>query len=52
MREENSLKTKIQEQMKEALRSHDQMRLDTLRLLLSEIKNKEIEKRGDLEEGK
>jgi len=51
MREENSLKTKIQEQMKEALRSHDQMRLDTLRLLLSEIKNKEIEKRGDWEEG-
>ena len=51
MRKEKSLKTKIQEQMKEALRSHDQMRLDTLRLLLSEIKNKEIEKRGDLEEG-
>ena len=50
MKEVNSLKIQIQEQMKEALKAHDQVRLDTLRLLLSEIRNKEIEKKGDLEE--
>jgi len=47
----SSLKVQIEEQMKAALKAHDQLRLDTLRLLLSEIKNKEIEKRGNLEEG-
>ena len=51
MKEVSSLKVQIEEQMKAALKAHDQLRLDTLRLLLSEIKNKEIEKRGNLEEG-
>ena len=46
MKEVSSLKVQIEEQMKAALKAHDQLRLDTLRLLLSEIKNKEIEKKG------
>jgi uncharacterized protein YqeY len=39
-----TLKDKLQSDMKEALRSGDQPRLSVIRLLLSTIKNREIEK--------
>ncbi len=43
-----SLKQRIMEDMKEAMKAKDTARVSTLRLLLSEIKNKEIDKRGEL----
>jgi uncharacterized protein YqeY len=43
------LKERLLAAMKEALRAKDQVRLDTVRLVLAEIKNAEIEKRGLLE---
>jgi len=46
-----SLKEKLNTSMKVALKEGDRIRLDTVRLLLAEIKNKQIEKRtDDLEE--
>ncbi|BER92208.1 MAG: uncharacterized protein PWP60_714 [Candidatus Atribacteria bacterium] len=46
-----SLKEKLNTSMKAALKEGDRIRLDTVRLLLAEIKNKQIEKRtDDLEE--
>lgn len=42
------LKDKIQDDLKKALKNRDTLKISTLRLALSEIKNKEIEKRGDL----
>lgn len=42
------LKERITEDMKEALKSGEKIRLSALRLLLSVIKNAEIEKRGAL----
>ncbi|MCD6451594.1 MAG: GatB/YqeY domain-containing protein [Acidobacteria bacterium] len=42
---------KIREDMKKALKEKNEVALSALRLLLSEIKNAEIEKRGKLEEG-
>ncbi len=46
-----SLKEKLFINMKEALKKGDKVRLDTLRLILAEIKNKEIEKKtNNLEE--
>lgn len=42
-----SLKEKLTINMKEALKKGDKVRLDTLRLILAEIKNKQIEKRTD-----
>ena len=44
------LKERLLAAMKEALRAKDQVRLDTVRLVLAEIKNAEIEKRGLLAE--
>lgn len=44
------LKERLLVTMKEALRAKDQIRLDTVRLVLAEIKNAEIEKRGSLTE--
>ncbi len=44
------LKERLLEAMKGALRAKDQVRLDTVRLILAEMKNAEIEKRGPLEE--
>lgn len=44
------LKEHLLEAMKGALRAKDQVRLDTIRLVLAEIKNAEIDKRGPLEE--
>lgn len=42
------VKEKIMADMKEAMKAKDMMKVSTLRLLLSEIKNKEIDKRGEL----
>ncbi len=43
-------KRRLQEAMKVALKAKDVVRLDTVRLLLAEIRNAEIEKRAPLEE--
>lgn len=45
-----TIKEKIQEEIKEALRAGEKTRLMTLRLLLAAIKEKEIEKQKQLEE--
>ncbi len=45
-----TLKEKIQEEIKKALRAGEKTRLMTLRLLLAAIKEKEIEKQKQLEE--
>jgi len=42
---------KIQSDMKEALKAGDKVRLGVLRMTLSELKNVEISKGGELEEG-
>ncbi len=42
------VKEKIMADLKEAMKSKDMDKVSTLRLLLSEIKNKEIDKRGEL----
>ena len=43
-----SLKKKIMEDMKEAMKAKDMLKVSVLRLLNSEIKNKEIDKKGEL----
>ncbi|MGQ9622725.1 MAG: GatB/YqeY domain-containing protein [Candidatus Caldatribacteriaceae bacterium] len=43
-------KRRLHETMKMALKAKDTVRLDTVRLLLAEIRNAEIEKRAPLEE--
>ena len=40
-----SLKVKIMDELKEAMKSKDQVKLSTLRFLNSQIKNKEIDLR-------
>lgn len=42
---------RIREDMKTAMREKDSLRLTTVRMLISELKNKEIDKRAPLEEG-
>ncbi len=42
------VKEKIVADMKEAMKAKDMTKVSTLRLLLSEIKNKEIDKKGEL----
>ena len=42
------VKERIMADMKEAMKAKDMLKVSTLRLLLSEIKNKEIDKRGEL----
>lgn len=44
------LKAKIMDQMKEAMRARAQLRLDTLRYMLSEIKNAEIDAKVELDD--
>ncbi len=44
------IKERLKEDMKEALKSKDKVRLSTIRMLQSLIKNAEIEKRGELTE--
>ncbi len=45
-----SLKDRVLQDMKEAMKARDQLRLSTLRLLVSEIKNKEIDAKGELKD--
>ncbi|WP_017872617.1 GatB/YqeY domain-containing protein [Candidatus Caldatribacterium saccharofermentans] len=47
---DSGIKARLQEAMKAALKARDTVRLDTVRLLLAEIRNAEIEKRAPLEE--
>ncbi len=44
------LKENLTEEMKQAMKSGDKLKLSTVRLLLSEIKNAEIRKRSELED--
>ena len=44
------LKEQIQQDIKQAMKEKDQVKLSTLRLLMSEIKNKEIDAGKELEE--
>ena len=46
-----SLKDKLTEDLKQAMRQGDEQRKSTLRLVIAAIKNAEIEKRRELEEG-
>ena len=46
-----SLKDKLTEDLKQAMRQGDEQRRSTLRLVMAAIKNVEIEKRRELEEG-
>jgi hypothetical protein len=43
-----TLKEQFTEEMKQSMKSGDKLRLSTVRLLLSEIKNAEIRQKGDL----
>jgi uncharacterized protein YqeY len=45
-----TLQEKIQSHLTDAMRSKDQLRLDTLRMMKSALKNKEIEKMKALDE--
>lgn len=47
---DGGIKARLQGAMKEALKARDKVRLDTIRLVLSEIRNAEIEKRAPLED--
>lgn len=47
---DSGIKARLQVAMKEALKARNQVRLDTIRLVLSEIRNAEIEKRAPLED--
>lgn len=46
-----SLKDKLMEDLKQAIRQRDERRRSTLRLVIAAIKNAEIEKRHELDEG-
>jgi uncharacterized protein YqeY len=46
-----SLKDKLMEDLKQAIRQRDDRRRSTLRLVIAAIKNAEIEKRHELDEG-
>jgi len=45
-----SLKDRVLQDMKEAMKARDQLKLSTLRLLVSEIKNREIDAKGELKD--
>lgn len=45
------LKVRLEQELKETLKARDQLRVSVIRLLLTLIKNREIEKRGELSEG-
>ncbi len=44
------IKNRITKDMKDAMRGREQLKVDTLRMALSAIKNKEIEKKSDIDE--
>ena len=44
------LKTKLLDDLKGAQKSRDSLKVDTLRLVIAEVKNKEIDLRKDLED--
>lgn len=44
------LKTKLQNDMKDAMRAQDSVKLGALRMLIAEIKKREIDKRSPLDE--
>ncbi len=46
-----ALKDKLTEDLKAAMRARDQVRLDTLRALITELKNMEIARRGEGKDG-
>lgn len=43
-----TLRTQLTDQMKNAMRARDQLRLDTIRFVLSQIKNQEIDLKREL----
>ncbi len=45
-----SIQSRLQEDMKDAMRAKDQMRLDTIRMALAALKNARIDRRQDLDE--
>lgn len=45
-----SLEEKLVDEMKQAMKSNDKLRLSTIRMIRSEIKNKEIEQRKKLDD--
>ena len=47
---DNMLKEKLQEDLKAAMKAGETQKRDVLRMLVSAIKNKEIEKHGELTE--
>lgn len=46
-----TLKTRIQDEMKDAMRAKDAARLSTIRLLLAAIKQREVDERRELGDG-
>ncbi len=45
-----SIKNQITADMKDAMRAREQLKLETLRMVIAAIKNKEIEKKSDLDD--
>jgi uncharacterized protein YqeY len=45
-----SMQERLAEEMKEAMKARDDLRLSTIRMVRSSVKNKEIEKRRELDE--
>ena len=51
MEHESALKTKLNDDLKQAMKSGDTVKRDTLRLLISSINNAEIAKKAPLADG-
>jgi len=45
-----SLKERLSDEMKSAMKNRDKLRLSTIRMVISAVKNKEIEKGGELDD--
>ena len=48
----NIITTKLQDDLKTAMKAKDKLRVSTLRMLISEMKNAQLEERGELPEEK
>lgn len=48
----NIITTKLQDDLKKAMKEKDKLRVSTLRMLISEMKNSQLAERGDLSEEK